>query len=84
VAQCIIYPSTPFDRHRIKIGFPKVEDTGRIFFQLKYHPTDLNSFTKKHLDFFYKKVLQLQPQQAVPDKAHLVFEIQNQLKRDFY
>jgi hypothetical protein len=41
--------------------------------------TDLNSFTKKHLDFFYKKVLQLQPQPAVPDKAHLVFEIQNQL-----
>ncbi|HUP12428.1 MAG TPA: hypothetical protein VM187_09460, partial [Niastella sp.] len=40
---------------------------------------DLNSFTKKHLDFFYKKVLQLQPQQAVPDNAHLVFEIQNQL-----
>lgn len=40
---------------------------------------DLNSFSKKHLDFFYKKVLQLQPQQAVPDKAHLVFEIQNQL-----
>jgi hypothetical protein len=40
---------------------------------------DLNSFTKKHLDFFYKKVLQLQPQRALPDKAHIVFEIQNQL-----
>ncbi len=41
--------------------------------------TDLNSFSKKHLDFFYKKVLKLQPQEAVPDKAHVVFEIQHQL-----
>lgn len=40
---------------------------------------DLNSFSKKHLDFFYKKVLKLQPKQAVPDKAFIVFEIQNQL-----
>jgi hypothetical protein len=40
---------------------------------------DLNSFSKKHLDFFYKKVLKLQAKQAVPDEAHLVFEIQNQL-----
>lgn len=44
-----------------------------------YLQGDLNSFTKKHLDFFYKRVLQLQPQQAVPDKAHIVFEIQNTL-----
>lgn len=40
---------------------------------------DLNSFTKKHLDFFYKQVLQLKPREATPDKAHIVFEIQNQL-----
>lgn len=42
--------------------------------------SDLNSFTKKHLDFFYKQVLQLKPKDAVPDKAHIVFEIQKELK----
>jgi hypothetical protein len=41
--------------------------------------SDLNSFTKKHLDFFYKQVLQLKPREATPDKAHIIFEIQNQL-----
>ncbi|HRN57764.1 MAG TPA: hypothetical protein PLL71_15000, partial [Agriterribacter sp.] len=40
---------------------------------------DLNTYTKKHLDFFYKRVLQLTPREAVPDKAHIVFEIQKQL-----
>jgi hypothetical protein len=42
---------------------------------------DLNSFTKKHLDFFYKQVLQLKPKPAQPDHAHLVIEIQKQLKK---
>ena len=41
---------------------------------------DLNSFTKKHLDFFYKEVLKLKAKEAVPDKVHLVFEIQKQLE----
>jgi hypothetical protein len=40
---------------------------------------DLNKYTKKHLDFFYKQVLQLKPRPAIPDKVHLVFEIQKQL-----
>ncbi|MBY5956706.1 hypothetical protein KUV50_01070 [Membranicola marinus] len=35
---------------------------------------DINSLSKKHLDFFFKRVLQLKPAAAVPDKAHLVFE----------
>ena len=42
---------------------------------------DLNSFSKKHLDFFYKEVLVLKPKGAKPDHAHLVFEIQNQLDK---
>lgn len=42
---------------------------------------DLNTFSKKHLDFFYQEVLRLKPKEAVPDKAHLVFEIQNQLDK---
>lgn len=40
---------------------------------------DLNTFSKKHLDFFYKEVLRLKSKEAVPDKVHLVFEIQSQL-----
>jgi len=40
---------------------------------------DLNKYTKKHLDFFYKEVLQIKTKSAQPDKVHLVFEIQKQL-----
>jgi hypothetical protein len=43
--------------------------------------SDLNSFTKKHLDFFYQDVLKLTPQSAVPDKTHILFEIQKQLDK---
>ncbi len=42
---------------------------------------DLNSYTKKHLDFFYQDVLKLKPQSAVADKAHIIFEIQKQLDK---
>ena len=42
---------------------------------------DMNGFTKKHLDFFYKNVLKLQAKDAVADKAHIVFEIQKQLDK---
>jgi hypothetical protein len=42
---------------------------------------DLNSYTKKHLDFFYKQVLKLKPEKAVPDQVHIVFEIQKELDR---
>jgi len=41
---------------------------------------DLNQYTKKHLDYFYKDILQFQSQTATPDKANIVFEIQKALK----
>lgn len=41
---------------------------------------DLNTYTRKHLDFFYKDVLKLIAQKARPDQVHLVFEIQNALE----
>ncbi len=41
----------------------------------------MNKFTRKHLDFFYKQVLQIKSRGAIPDKVHLVFEIQKQLDR---
>lgn len=47
----------------------------------RYLQDDLNSYTRKHLDFFYKDVLKLTAREAKPDHAHLVFEIQNALER---
>ena len=42
---------------------------------------DLNKYSKKHLDFFYKSVLQLTPGKETPDKVHVIFEIQKHLKQ---
>lgn len=42
---------------------------------------DLNGFTKKHLDYFYRTVLRIKPKEAVPDKAHIVIEIQKELDK---
>lgn len=36
----------------------------------------LNGFTQKHLDFFFQQVLRLVPKPLTPDKAHVVFEVQ--------
>jgi len=36
---------------------------------------DLNRITQRHLDFFYRDVLQLAEKAANPDLAHLIFEI---------
>ncbi|HYF32560.1 MAG TPA: hypothetical protein VD993_15655 [Chitinophagaceae bacterium] len=50
------------------------------FLKLFQHlQSDLNGFTRKHLDFFFKDVLRLVARPAVPDQAHIVFEIQKQL-----
>ncbi len=37
--------------------------------------TALNELTGRHLDFYYREVLQLRPRAAVPDRVHLVFEL---------
>jgi len=42
---------------------------------------DLNTYTKKHLNFFYKQVLRLKPREAIADKVHIVFEVQKQLDK---
>lgn len=44
--------------------------------------TDLNGLTQKHLDFFYRKVLCIKEQPAVPDKAHLIFELANRITEE--
>lgn len=35
----------------------------------------INTLTKRHLDFYYREVLLLQPRPEVPDKVHLIFEL---------
>ncbi len=47
----------------------------------QYLQGDLNGYSKKHLDFFFKQVLQIKPKGAVPDKVHLVLDIQQQLDK---
>jgi hypothetical protein len=40
----------------------------------KYAQDDLNTFTKRHLDFYYKDILQLAPEKAIADAVHLYVE----------
>lgn len=47
------------------------------FIKLFAHEQEaLNAYTKKHLDFYYKEVLQLVNKAPEPDSAHLLFELQ--------
>jgi hypothetical protein len=41
----------------------------------RYAQDDLNKFTGRHLDFYYKDILRLLPRDAHPDDVHLVFEL---------
>ena len=41
----------------------------------KYAQNNINRITKRHLDFYYKKVLHLKEKDAVPDQVHLIFEL---------
>ncbi|WP_103069641.1 baseplate J/gp47 family protein [Aquimarina sediminis] len=46
----------------------------------KHFQGDINTLGKKHLDFFYEEVLKMIPKEAVPDKAHIVFEVAKHLE----
>ena len=41
----------------------------------KFAQDQLNDLTGKHLDFYYKEVLQLLEKQESPDRIHLIFEL---------
>jgi len=43
---------------------------------------DLNNYTRKHLDFYYKDVLQLKNKPPQPDYAHLTFELQKTVEQE--
>lgn len=46
------------------------------FLQLfRYAQDQLNTITARHLDFYYKEVLQIKPKDAIPDKVHVIFEL---------
>jgi hypothetical protein len=44
----------------------------RLFRQAQQN---MNSIGRRHLDFYYKDVLQLRPKKAEPDKAHVIIEL---------
>ena len=46
---------------------------------LRHFQGNINELGTKHLDFFYQTVLKIVPKEAVPDKAHLVFEVAKHL-----
>lgn len=41
----------------------------------RYLQDEINSFTAKHLLFYYQEVLRLQERREIPDRVHLVFEL---------
>lgn len=43
----------------------------------KYAQTQVNTYTQRHLDFYYKEILQLAPKKAEPNHVHLFFELAN-------
>ncbi|GGE41034.1 hypothetical protein [Psychroflexus planctonicus] len=56
--------------------------TGLIFAFLelfKYPVADLNTFTKKHLDFYFRNLLKLKPRTAQPNKIYISVEIDENL-----
>jgi hypothetical protein len=42
---------------------------------LRHAQADLNSFTRRHLEFYYQEVLRLTPKKGLPDRVHVVVEL---------
>ncbi len=52
------------------------------FLKLFRHAQDrLNQLPAKHLDFFYKRVLQLLERPAIPDRLHVLFELNKNIEQ---
>ncbi|MCG7501115.1 baseplate J/gp47 family protein [Tenacibaculum sp. Mcav3-52] len=46
------------------------------FLKLLEHSKErFNNLTKRHLDFYYKEILQVQKREPIPDQAHVIFEL---------
>jgi Baseplate J-like protein len=42
---------------------------------LRHAQADLNRFTRRHLEFYYKDVLRLSPKNGLPDRVHVVVQL---------
>ena len=42
---------------------------------LEFTQKRFNNLTKRHLDFYYKNILQIEKLPATPDKVHIIFEL---------
>ena len=49
------------------LAFLKLLDQGRA---------QLNTFTRRHLDFFYRDILRMTPKPAVPDRVHVLVDLE--------
>ena len=49
---------------------------------MKFPKEHLNGVTKRHLDFYYTRVLQLSRQPAQPDRVHILFELARNAVRE--
>lgn len=47
----------------------------------RFAKDSINTLTDRHLDFYYKEVLRLEPQKPVPDKAHVLIELANHINQ---
>jgi hypothetical protein len=45
----------------------------------RFAQTHINTFTQKHLDYYYKEILQLFPKEAEPNQAHILVELAKQV-----
>jgi hypothetical protein len=50
---------------------------------LQFSQDHLNRFSERHLDFYYKKVLQLKERPATSDKVHMIFELAKNATEQF-
>jgi hypothetical protein len=46
----------------------------------RYHQSDMNAMTDRHLTFYYRDILRLQEREAIPDGVHIVFELARNAK----
>ncbi|MBC7849298.1 MAG: hypothetical protein H7Y31_06165, partial [Chitinophagaceae bacterium] len=83
IAEIIQRASSEFDR--TIIDFPDHSPHYALFISFvklfRHAQHALNSFTQRHLDFYYKDTLQLVNKPATPDAAHLVFELQKTIDK---
>ncbi|WGH74157.1 baseplate J/gp47 family protein [Tenacibaculum tangerinum] len=49
---------------------------------LEFSKERFNKLTKRHLDFYYKEILQVQKREATPDQVHVIFELAKKMTNE--